>query len=108
MATCGLFPSPGRMGFYHEYWPELGLPDEFVWQELSGSDKDLRVAKDIYFPMLQTWEAADSGYFYGRDSTPNGGWAINPWNNGFRDAPIPDSLKLDYMTLESYRMPPRP
>ena len=96
-----------QMGFYHEYWPELGLPDEFVWQELSGSDKDLRVAKDIYFPMLQTWEAADSGYFYGRDSTPNGGWAINPWNNGFRDAPIPDSLKLDYMTLESYRMPPR-
>ena len=96
-----------QMGFYHEYWSELGLPDEFVWQELSGSDKDLRIAKDIYFPMLQTWEAADSGYFYGRDSTPNGGWAINPWNNGFRDAPIPDSLKLDYMTLESYRMPPR-
>ena len=30
-----------------------------------------------------------------------------PWNNGFRDAPIPDRLKLDYMTLESYRMPPR-
>ena len=96
-----------QMGFYHDYWNELGLPDEFTWQELSGSEKELRVAKDIYFPMLQTWEAADSGYFYGRNSTSNGGWAINPWNNGFREAPIPDRLKLDYMTLESYRMPPR-
>ena len=67
-----------QMGFYHEYWSELGLPDEFAWQELNGSDKDLRVAKDIYFPMLQTWEAADSGYFYGKDSTSNGGWTINP------------------------------
>ena len=96
-----------QMGYYHDYWQELGLPDEFTWQELSGTEKDLRVAKDVYFPMLQTWEASDSGYFYGKDSTPNGGWAINPWNNGFRDAPIPERLKLDYMTLESYRMPPR-
>ena len=96
-----------RMGVYHDYWSELGLPEEFHWQELSGTKADLRVAKDIYSPMLHTWEMADTGYFYGAGTTKDNGWTINPWNNGFRDAPIPAQLKNDYMTLESYRMPPR-
>ena len=43
-----------QMGYYHDYWQELGLPDEFTWQELSGTNKDLRVAKAAGFGVQQS------------------------------------------------------
>ena len=92
---------------YHHYWQELGLPEQFEWQTVSGTNKDLLVAKDIYSPMYLTWESADQGYFYEDGPKKTNGWVIDPWNTGFRDAPISDSLKRDYLTMDLYRQPPR-
>jgi spermidine dehydrogenase len=91
-----------KLGYYHPVWAELGMPEEFEWQNATGLERDLLIAKDVYSPMLHTWEAADCGHYYG-----NGRWVVNPWNNGFKDAPIPERLKFDYLLMDSYRMPPR-
>ena len=83
-------------------WRELGLPEEFVWQEPKGLEKDLRIPNDVYGPMHITWESADQGFYY-----ENKGMVVNPWANRFRDAPIPEQLKQDMIWMETFRQPPR-
>lgn len=82
-------------------WRELGLPEEFAWQEAKGLSKDLRIPKDVYSPMHIRWEAADQGFFY-----DDHGFVMNPWTNRFKDAPIPEQLKQDYIWMEVFRQPP--
>jgi spermidine dehydrogenase len=89
-------------GFGAPLWRELGLPEEFVWQEPKGLEKDLRIPPDVYGPMHITWESADQGFFY-----DGHGMVVNPWSNRFRDAPIPEQLKQDMIWMETFREPPR-
>jgi spermidine dehydrogenase len=89
-------------GFGAPLWRELGLPEEFVWQEPKGLEKELRIPPDVYGPMHITWESADQGFFY-----EGKGFVINPWSNRFKDAPIPDQLKQDLIWMETFRQPPR-
>lgn len=89
-------------GFGAPLWRELGLPEEFVWQEPKGLEKELNVPPDVYGPMHIQWEKADQGFFY-----ENKGFVVNPWANRFRDAPIPDQLKQDMIWMETFRQPPR-
>jgi spermidine dehydrogenase len=90
-----------RIGAYHRYQKELGLPESYEWQKLKGTKKDLRVAGDVYGPMHIQWEAADTGFYY-----ENKGWVMNPWSNRFAEAPIPEKLKQDYIWMDLFRTPP--
>ncbi|RPH54507.1 MAG: NAD(P)/FAD-dependent oxidoreductase, partial [Lysobacterales bacterium] len=89
-------------GFGAPLWRELGLPEEFVWQEPKGLEKELRIPPDVYGPMHITWESADQGFYY-----ENKGFVVNPWANRFKDAPIPEQLKQDMIWMETFRQPPR-
>jgi spermidine dehydrogenase len=89
-------------GFGAPLWRELGLPEEFVWQEPKGLEKELRIPPDVYGPMHITWESADQGFYYEKK-----GFVVNPWANRFKDAPIPDQLKQDMIWMETFRQPPR-
>lgn len=85
-------------GEYHHFWKDVGLPDEFEWQTLKGTDKNIKVPWDVYSPMHFAWEHADTGFFY-----EGHGFTVNPWQNGFRDAPIPEQLKREYLAMELNR-----
>lgn len=91
-----------NLGIGSPLWQELGLPEEFVWQEPTNMKKDLRIPYDVYAAMHTTWEAADLAYYY-----DNIGFVINPWQNRFAGAPISDQLKDDMIWMETYRQPPR-
>lgn len=82
----------------HDYWELAGLPEEFEWQELTGTDKDIKVPWDVYSPMGFAWEQADTGFFY-----EGHGFVKNPMQNGFRDAPIPEELKRELAAVELNR-----
>jgi len=83
-------------------WRELGLPEEFVWQEPVNLSKDIKIPYDVYSPMHITWESADQAFFY-----DDHGFEINPWQNRFKNAPIPEQLKQDMVWMELFRQPPR-
>jgi spermidine dehydrogenase len=85
-------------GESHDFWQYCGLPDEFTWQELSGTEKDIKVPWDVYSPMGFAWEQADTGFFY-----DNHGFVKNPMQNGFRDAPIPEDMKRELTAMELNR-----
>lgn len=85
-------------GESHDFWQYCGLPDEFTWQELSGTEKDIKVPWDVYSPMGFAWEQADTGFFY-----DNHGFVKNPMQNGFRDAPIPEDMKRELTAVELNR-----
>ncbi len=82
----------------HDFWQHCGLPEEFTWQELSGTEKDIKVPWDVYSPMGFAWEQADTGFFY-----DNHGFVKNPMQNGFRDAPIPEDMKRELTAMELNR-----
>lgn len=95
-----VFP-PNRtkpIGWHHHFWDELGLPQEFKYQAAKGMEKDLNIPKDIYGPMHIAWEQADLAYYY-----ENHGMVQNPWNTGFKGAPIADSLQRDLLQMELYK-----
>lgn len=96
------FKKAKEAGFWSPYWDELGLPDHFEWQNATGMSKELLIPRDVYGPMYIQWEVADQGFYY-----DNHGWVKNPWKNRFKDAPIPDQLKRDYIWMEVFRQPPR-
>ena len=50
--------------------------------------------------MHYAWEQADTGFYY-----EGHGFTLNPWQNGFRDAPIPESLKREYLAMELNKEP---
>jgi spermidine dehydrogenase len=79
---------------------ELGFPNVFQWTEPTGlATKNLRMATNIYESSDDS--TADVGYFYGSK-----GWVRNPSSNGFKDAPISESLKRELMYLQSVDKPP--
>ncbi len=83
-------------------WRELGLPEEFTWQDAKNLSKDIRIPCDVYSPMHIAWESADQGFFF-----DDHGFVINPWKNRFREAPLPEPLKEDLIWMEVFRQPPR-
>ena len=95
-----VFP-PNRtkpIGWHHHYWDKLGLPQEFKYQAAKGLEKDLKIPKDVYSPMHIAWEQADLAHYH-----ENHGMVMNPWNTGFKDAPIADGLKRDLLQMELYK-----
>ncbi|RME69094.1 MAG: FAD-dependent oxidoreductase [Alphaproteobacteria bacterium] len=81
---------------------EIGLPQDYVFQQATGLSKDILIPEDVYSPMHIAWERADQGFYY-----PGHGWVKNPWHTGFKDAPISTSAKAALMKLELFRSPPR-
>ena len=93
-----VFP-PNRtkpIGWHHRYWDKLGLPQDFKYQAAKNSD--LKIPKEIYGPMHVAWEMADQAHYY-----EGHGMVMNPWNTGFKGAPISDKLKREYMQMELYK-----
>ena len=88
-------------GMWTHFTKELGFPDEFVFQKPTGLSKDILVPHDAWFPMHIGWEQSDTGFYY-----EGKGWSINPWRNGFKDAPLSESTKLALMSMDSFRTPP--
>jgi spermidine dehydrogenase len=91
------------VGLYTDYMERLHFPEEFVLQKPTGLSKNIRVPEDVYTPMQVGWERADTGFYY-----EGKGWVKNPWNTGFRDAPISDAGKRALLQLQTFRVPPRP
>ncbi|MEM8500835.1 MAG: hypothetical protein AAF542_22660 [Pseudomonadota bacterium] len=51
--------------------------------------------------MHLAWEKTDLGWYHdGHDM------AVNPWSNRFRDVPIDQKTKNDFLWMETYRQPP--
>lgn len=93
-----VFP-PNRtkpIGWHHRYWDKLGLPQDFKYQAAKNSD--LKIPQEIYGPMHVAWEMADQAHYY-----DGHGMVMNPWNTGFKGAPISDRLKREYMQMELYK-----
>ncbi len=88
-----------RIDMYSPLWDELQLPQEFTWQESKKSK--LKIPYDNYSPMHLTWEGTDLGWFH-----PGHPVAINPWSNRFKDVPIDEKTKNDFIWMETYRQPP--
>ena len=88
-----------KIEMYSPLWEEIGMPMHFEWQEAKNSD--LKIPHDTYTPMHLAWEKTDLGWFHdGHDM------AVNPWSNRFRDVPIDDKTKNDFLWMELYRQPP--
>ncbi len=96
------FNKARQVGMGTPFTKELGFPDEFVFQKPTGLSRNIEIPEDVYSPMHIGWQRADMGYYY-----EGKGWVINPWRNGFRDAPIPESAKLALLEMDLYRTPPR-
>ena len=99
-----VFP-PNRtkaIGWHHRYWDKLGLPQDFKYQSAKGVSNNLTIPRDIYSPMHIAWEQADIAYYY-----KNHGAVMNPWNDGFKNAPISDKLKHEYLQMEIYKGVPK-
>lgn len=88
-----------KIEMYSHLWEELGLPLELEWQQAKNTD--LKIPKDVYSPMHLTWEDTDLGWFHDDHKM-----AVNPWSNRFRDVPIDDKTKQDFIWMEVYRQPP--
>lgn len=100
-STGAVWPLEGakKIEMYSHMWDELDLPTEFEWQEATNSS--LKIPLDNYSPMHLTWEGTDLGWFHdGHDM------AVNPWSNRFKDVPIDDQTKQDFLWMEIYRQPP--
>ncbi len=89
-------------GFWTHFAQDLGFPDEFVFQKPTGLTRDILVPEDAWSPMHVAWERSDTGFYY-----EGKGWVINPWRDGFRNAPLPEATKKALVDMELYRTPPR-
>lgn len=100
-STGAVWPLPAakKIGMFSPIWDELKLPQHFEWQQASNSD--LKIPQDNYTPMHLAWEKTDLGWYHdGHDM------AVNPWSNRFRDVPIDQKTKNDFLWMETYRQPP--
>ncbi len=88
-----------NIGMYGPIWEELGLPMDFEWQNPKNSK--LKIPVDNYSPMHIQWEAQDLGWFHEGHEM-----AINPWKNRFKNVPIDEKTKQDFLWMEVYRQPP--
>ncbi|MEM7283099.1 MAG: NAD(P)-binding protein [Pseudomonadota bacterium] len=88
-----------KIEMYSHLWEELELPTEMEWQQPQNTD--LKIPKDVYSPMHLTWEGTDLGWFHDGHEM-----ALNPWSNRFKDVPMDDRTKQDFLWMEVYRQPP--
>ncbi len=89
-------------GMWTHFAADLGFPEEFVYQKPTGLSRDILVPEDAWSPMHVAWERSDTGFYY--EGT---GWVKNPWRDGFRHAPIPESARKALLEMELFRTPPR-
>ena len=89
-------------GMWTHFATDLGFPEEFVYQKPTGMSRDILVPEDAWSPMHVAWERSDTGFYY-----EGKGWVRNPWRDGFKHAPIPESAKKALVDLELFRTPPR-
>ena len=89
---------------FPELWYRLGLPTEFEFEELSGTDKDIKFAPDNFGPMMKWPESASTGYFY--DAGANGEWVLDAQQNGFKDAPISEKFRRELNDVLHNRIKP--
>ena len=89
---------------FPDLWHKLGLPTEFEFGELSGTDKDIKFAPDSFGPMMKWPESASTGYFY--DTGAGGKWVMDAQQNGFRDAPISESFQRELNDVLHNRIKP--
>jgi spermidine dehydrogenase len=96
------FSRAKSFGFGSPFREELGFTrEQFDYQDAQNTSKPILVPRDAWGPMHISWEMADTAFYY-----EGHGMVINPWRNGFRDAPIPEKLKKALVDLELYRTPP--
>ena len=96
------FAKASELGFAAPILKELGFPETFTFQDAKNMSKDILIPQDAWGPMHISWERGDTAFFY-----EDKGMVLNPWRNGFRDAPIPDKVKKALVDLELFRTPPR-
>ena len=96
------FARASELGFAAPILKELGFPQDFEFQQAKGLSKPMTIPHDAWGPMHISWERGDTAFFY-----EDKGMVINPWRNGFRDAPIPEKVKKALVDLELFRTPPR-
>ena len=89
-----------KYDLFHRYWHELGLPTEFTFQEVTGSQLGLAVPEDHYTSMYSDRGAATTGYFF--DNNQGGEWVVDPWSNDFKEAPLTEKVRQDLIRLENY------
>jgi spermidine dehydrogenase len=73
------------------YYQELGIPREFRYAPLRGADKPLRFGRDNYGFIYWLEREITVGHRFRRE----GGdplWVIDPFVNGFGDAPLPTGV----------------
>lgn len=90
---------------FPDLWYKLGLPTQFEFAELSGTDKDIRFAPDNFGPMMKWPESASTGYFY--DTGTNGKWVMDAQKNGFKDAPISGKFRRQLNDVLHNRIKPQ-
>ena len=95
------FARAQEYGFGSPFLKELGYPETFTYQKAENTTKPILVPEDAWGPMHISWERGDTAFYY-----EGKGMVINPWRNGFRDAPIPEKLKKALVDLELFRTPP--
>src|SRR5579872_805871 len=96
------FNKAKQAGMWTHFASDLGFPDEFVYQKPTGLTRDILVPEDAWSPMHVAWERSDTGFYY-----EGHGWVKNPWRDGFKHAPIPQSARKALVDMELFRTPPR-
>ena len=86
-----------KLGLHTPLWDELGLPAKF---EAFQGARNSKVG--VPFENGGGWETADMGWHFKGHPL-----AVNPWLNGFKDAPLDEKTKNNIMQLELFRDPPK-
>lgn len=82
------------MDLVDPYWEKVGLPLEFKFAEPAERIRGrIKVARDNFGPHISQQSHATQAHFYFNKSSDGGRWAMHPWENGFKEAPIEDSEK---------------
>lgn len=81
----------GRYDIYAEYYRELGIPQTFELQSLSGGAEKYNIPMYHYAPMgIPTERQFEAGYHF-----PGHGWAANPIGKKFKNTPWPQAVQRD-------------
>ena len=86
------------MDFVDPYWEKVGLPVDFKFADSPQRIRDrIKFSRDNFGPQIHQQGHATQGHFYFNKNRDGGVWAMNPWDNGFKDAPIEDREKEEIM-----------
>ena len=92
-SNAALLPTPDLRGTRYEafaqYWGELGLPESFELEPLSGAALRYRLPNDHFEPMMNE-RAFETGYYFAGH-----GWCRNPARQHFVNTPWPASVRND-------------